>query len=1467
MLSPAHVPLPASPSISTTTNVSRRSSLSSQPFHPSPLSSPLTTFRPRLDRAETSATIRGGGGLGASGDLGGEDDPFKEGATISVNQPVGSISISPSSRDVCLASRKGLYILDLANLNNAPRFVPQGGTWQIADVQWSPHPVTSHLILSTSSQKLLVWDLAAQRPLLKSLDAHSRAITDINWHAINPNLMATVAMDAGIRGWDMRCWDRPVMRLCAWGAAGTQVKWNRRHEHLVATAHGKIVHVWDDRKGSVPVTTIKAHDAKIYGIDWDRQRRHKLVTCSLDKTIKYWTVPELGGSPDASTDYHPCVPAPSEPTYTISTTYPVWRARNLPFGKGVLSLPQRGEKALEMFAAGDDDPVERFAGHDDVVKDFVWRTRGGEDGGFDDREFQLVTWSKDRTLRIWPVAREVTERVGFNYGAPIKVLVSRRGAPDVTYTKDPAHKDKDAPKLPPPVVNTHPNAHPTGSTGVPTHPNPSNLTRQKHAKPEVQPGMTRGGNTHRHKGMDQLDWLTKVVKNAPSPESSGLQSRMGSLSRTRGPGSRAGSVEGRQEWVSLKDEVVQVSRMYPRPKINFEKIDLAHRKLTISMQGPWANGDRAAFMRIHWSFPPNYPYGPEMPTFELERNPTVSAITRQSIVMTIKEMRAHNKQCLVPTTGYLLGIHERQGRRRGVGMDDSDSESERGDTSVRRQEDNVPEAMLSRPCGATFGPNGQLVCFFPKQTALPRTRNISRSPSITRDNPTPMIKALSALTRLQHPNRQNAVRYKPRLRRLEPLSMPAPAAPAGSTMTIHDVSYLGSPSATLARVYGMSVEGNMGYALEAKRLDHAEVWATMRGVLADPPPVYSVLPELVGQEDPRRERVDWERGMARKKKVLDQLFAVLIAARDFQMLALVSVILLEYTKTAVVPAQPDSWVNRSPVMDYFTLPRVTPHYPTPPPLITPTRHRTNSGVIPLSPSNSSSFRGSGWSQILNPSGISLRGALTPKDRTSFGDLPFARTVLGTSYEDQSPTGLAIPSGKRLDSPKIARAEKERGSNEKERKFPMASIPASVSPPYATPLKPSGTDKSLGSSGDPRSHKVSFGSASPLGRGSRPGTAGSIAGGGERGASGGASGFVGVGGGGTGSAITSGVNTPAGEPQTPGAGRRRVRTCTVRLDFPRDQTPTPSLLPPELLPLCEAWKLAYADFLLRAGLLGIRTTLMGFEFIPHPEKRLASIAASGEAAGIVKMDQDEEMRKEAWRSGGDDMEIRDLRMDELRAEKRNHLTVCVPCSSSPPASCPSCTQRPVRPTCSFCRVPIKGLSMGCSICAHKLHAKCFQRYFLSAEATPMTCPACSCSCLAHKGISTPFFVVPAAPRQSPSVTRGFARSKMPDSAGHREPEKSGRVTYASLVKLGTIRENLGLGGAAPADGGNQQSWGMSRDASALGLNAGGDDDVPMDRERTLRGEQRAGGGGDGLLSRARWGGEGLLHWKGRDASQG
>ena len=56
----------------------------------------------------------------------------------------------------CVPSRKGLLIIDLNAPLEIPRFLPQGGTWDVADVQWNPHVSHAQYIVSTSNEKLSV---------------------------------------------------------------------------------------------------------------------------------------------------------------------------------------------------------------------------------------------------------------------------------------------------------------------------------------------------------------------------------------------------------------------------------------------------------------------------------------------------------------------------------------------------------------------------------------------------------------------------------------------------------------------------------------------------------------------------------------------------------------------------------------------------------------------------------------------------------------------------------------------------------------------------------------------------------------------------------------------------------------------------------------------------------------------------------------------------------------------------------------------------------------------------------------------------------------------------------------------------------------------------------------------------------------------------------------------------------------
>uniref|UniRef100_A0A1B0ADY2 Uncharacterized protein n=1 Tax=Glossina pallidipes TaxID=7398 RepID=A0A1B0ADY2_GLOPL len=81
----------------------------------------------------------------------------------------------------------------------------------------------------------------------------------------------------------------------------------------------------------------------------------------------------------------------------------VWRARYTPIGNGLVSIvvPHlgRGENSLLLWSNSKQyDPVCSFVGHRYVILDFAWRPDRENPS-----EIELVTWSRDRTLRVWKI--------------------------------------------------------------------------------------------------------------------------------------------------------------------------------------------------------------------------------------------------------------------------------------------------------------------------------------------------------------------------------------------------------------------------------------------------------------------------------------------------------------------------------------------------------------------------------------------------------------------------------------------------------------------------------------------------------------------------------------------------------------------------------------------------------------------------------------------------------------------------------------------------------------------------------------------------------------------------------------------------------------------------------------------------------------------------------------------------------
>lgn len=548
-------------------------------------------------------------------------------------------------------SRNGLYVIDLDNLFSPPRWLHHLTSWEVADVQWSPHAATPNWVISTSNQKALLWnlDLPSSNAIQTVIHGHSRAITDINFHTTDPVLLATSSIDSYIHTWDLRDHRRPHQSYADFFSGANQVKWSRADSHMLASSHDIRVLIWDDRNNSIPVVSIPAHSLKVNGLDFSRSGQNKLMSCSNDMTVKIWDL----------NDTESC--AKGTPEATIKTNFPVGRARHTPFGTGCAIMPLRGgndslflvdvsASKLPKGSAVQLEGVHEFKAHNAPLREFLWRYKGGSNPQFEDREFQLVTWARDYDVRLWPVKRETLEKVNYVYGSRISMAMPRAGAEYKTYHKEP--------EIIPANSRTTSFRMQRGSFGtspaVISH--LSSTFAHKSSRNRSTPAMmTRAAGPlalNHEPTRDHLRWVAgvRIGLSACATEPSDLGS--GNSDSLRG------YLESNTP-ANLGEELSLVNNLFPT--INFEQLSITTGKLTITLNrapsGEYDNLNELIFLRVDIQLPENYPHG--APTFSLSDNYKLStdAIKELQLELTAfsTELTKHGKYCLEPCLRILLG--------------------------------------------------------------------------------------------------------------------------------------------------------------------------------------------------------------------------------------------------------------------------------------------------------------------------------------------------------------------------------------------------------------------------------------------------------------------------------------------------------------------------------------------------------------------------------------------------------------------------------------------------------------------------------------------------------------------------------------------------------------------------------------------------------------------------------------------
>ncbi|GAP92944.1 putative WD repeat-containing protein [Rosellinia necatrix] len=676
-----------------------------------------------------------------------DSDTFEADGTIHVDGLVGSATISPSGRDVALASPEGIAIIDLDSPYSPPRRLSTHGLpWLVVDVQWSPFAARDYWVASTANHRCLVWNLSlredsASGAIEHSLQGHTRAITDVNFSAHHPDILATCAVDGYVHSWDLRKPRQPVLTFCDWFAGATQVKYNRQDANILASSHDRWLHIWDERNPSAPLKSINAHASKIYGLDWNRTEATKVATCSLDKTIKLWDY--------ATSD---------EPERIIRTGFPTWRARHTPFGWGLLAMPQNDPGNLYLYDLRRDNdalldntvnPVAVFPGHGShKVREFLWRTRGGVSDGIDSRDFQLVSWGEDNELRLHKAGSDILESVGYVKGGEArKIPITRKGAAYKTYRAmdDHSAKERRAASMSDPRPNSGGNQHrrsalTLGMQMMAAHiPKPSKTPSWKGQPMKARPIAAKGTDRH----FDQLGWMKGITMNKRKTSIIGIPQRKDSKDSTMFGPSFHHEHWGESE--TLHEEIIRISLLLPN--VRWDNVDMESLTLKASLQGPWGTDGDTVYIEVKVDVPVKYPKA-RAPRFGIEKTALMSEQTYKKLNRDVNQLASQfskkQQNCLEVAFSYLLGeidLSNSDTFFKNVkdlddgfsGVDDESSSEEEdntipaGGSAALSQELSASTeldatlAPVNRPtippnprtCGGRFSNDGRLVCFFP----------------------------------------------------------------------------------------------------------------------------------------------------------------------------------------------------------------------------------------------------------------------------------------------------------------------------------------------------------------------------------------------------------------------------------------------------------------------------------------------------------------------------------------------------------------------------------------------------------------------------------------------------------------------------------------------------------------------------------------------------------------------------------
>lgn len=329
------------------------------------------------------------------------------GSAMRIDTQATCLGVDATGRMAALGAADGVHLVDMGFPDATPRILAPPGPADATLVAWDPVPARHSHLAAACPRAAHVWDTAAMGgDPIATLDSPHSPLSDFSWSRTDSSLCATASMDGSVRAWDIRAPGSPIFALPAGlTSTPTSVSWSPQPGHIIATAQGPAVSLWDVRKAGergeddarLQVLS-EAHSRRVRRLAWTTDRVTRLLSCSEEGTVSLWHLSESRLAPAGAlrlgTALREAIPAPGgSSVLTVSADATTHAAVRLwPRAAFLGAGSERGA-----------EPVRSWAAPAGGVEAVAWRVRSDD--------AQLVVWSAgDRSLRLWPVTDGELER-------------------------------------------------------------------------------------------------------------------------------------------------------------------------------------------------------------------------------------------------------------------------------------------------------------------------------------------------------------------------------------------------------------------------------------------------------------------------------------------------------------------------------------------------------------------------------------------------------------------------------------------------------------------------------------------------------------------------------------------------------------------------------------------------------------------------------------------------------------------------------------------------------------------------------------------------------------------------------------------------------------------------------------------------------------------------------------------------